>query len=183
MSIKIYSSDEIPQGSEKWKELRSKFITGTDAYDLIHGKPISLILQEKANTTFTGNFYTKRGHLLEDEARKIYSEIYEPCDEAGFITNSKYPLGAMSPDGLVSDYGLIEIKAFQEKRHLDVYEYLDPHIIDQIQFGLFISERKWCDFICYNPEIEDVEKAFLVKRQFPIPSIQQKFTHFLKENT
>lgn len=179
MSIRIYSTDEVEQGSDLWLKLRSQYITGTDAYAVLRGTPIDKILFEKQHKkAWGGNYYTKRGHLLEEEAKTIYSEVYEPTQDAGFITNDKYPLAGYSPDALIGEEGLGECKAFNEKRHLEVYESLDPHIVAQVQFGLFVSERKWCDLILYNPEIEDVDKTFLVKRIYPIEDIQKKLQLF-----
>ena len=179
--IKIYTTEEVEQGSDLWHQLRSQFVTGTDAYTVLKGADIQELLTKKqTQPVWKGNYYTKRGHLLEDEARQIYSEVNSQITEAGFITNDKYPFAGYSPDGLIGEDGLWECKAFQEKRHLDVYENLDAHIIAQIQFGLFVSEREWCDLTLYNPEIEDIDKTFLVRRITPIADIQKKLAEIFK---
>ena len=179
--ITIISSEEMPQGSEKWAEFRKTRISGTDAYSLLKGTPISEILHKKATNNFHGNYYTQRGHILEAEARDIYSQVNSPANEAGAIINSKYPNAMMSPDGTVGQDGLIEIKCFQPKRHFKVYRELDPTIIAQIQFGLFISEREWCDLVLYNPDLEDPRDCFLTKRIRPIKSTQSLFKKLLSK--
>lgn len=175
--IRILRDDEILQGTPEWLEMRSHYCTGTDAYDILRGKlPGDIITAKASAPSFHGNYYTRRGHILEDESRKIYNQVYdEKVETFGFIQNDKYPLAGYSPDGLIGLDGVWENKALNEKRHLKVYESLDPHFIAQTQFGMFVAERKWCDFTLYNPDIEDVSKVFLVKRLYPIPEIQEKF--------
>lgn len=170
--IRIFTEDEVKQGSDLWHDMRNRYATGTDAYDILKGKTIDEVLEKKRNSTFTGNYYTRRGHIMEAEAKDIYSQVYQKVQNAGFVTNSKYPRAGVSPDGLVGDDGLVEVKAFNEKRHLKVYESLDPHIIAQIQFQLFVTERDWCDLILYNPDIEDINKTFLTRRIEPDQTIQ-----------
>lgn len=180
MSVKFFP--EIPQGTPEWHELRNGKVSATDAYDLLHGKPIEEILFAKQNNSFRGNYYTRRGHILEDEAKSIYSEIYEPLENFGFIENDKYPNAGFSPDGVtVSRTGLVECKAFNEKRHLAVFKNLDAHILAQIQFQLFISEFDWCDLVLYNPELSP-EDAFLVRRVFPDQELFKKFQKLLKSS-
>lgn len=178
--IKIYSEDEVKQGTDEWLQLRAGKVTGTDAYSLIRGKSIEEILDTKSHSHFKGNYYTRRGHILEDEAKEIYTQAYEKVENAGFITNDKYPQAGYSPDGLVGEDGLVECKAFQPARHLKVYKNLDASILAQIQFGLFVSERKWCDLILYNPDMPEVEQCFLTKRIYPFEETQKIFENLLK---
>lgn len=184
--ITYYAPEEIPQGSKKWHEVRNGLLTGTDAYDILQGKDLDYILKVKNSSTFTGNYYTRRGHILENEAREIYSETIQPVRTMGFIVNDKYPKCGFSPDGLIlkenckSVYdGLWECKAFNEKRHLKVYESLDDHVLAQIQFGLMITELSWCDLTLYNPDIEDIENVFLVKRVYADKTIQNRLKSLL----
>ena len=181
--INYYSNKDIPQGSPEWHNIRAGLITGTDAFALLNGKSREQILADKTNNSFKGNYYTRRGHILEGEAREIYSQIYEKVNEMGFITNDLIPWAGYSPDGLIGKDGLWECKSFLEKRHLYVYENLDAAIIAQIQFGLMVTEREWCDLTLYNPDIEDISKQFLVKRIFKNPEIHKRFQENALKNT
>ena len=167
---------DLIQGTPEWLETRKGYITGTDAHRILRGDSIESVITEKNTVTssFEGNYWTHRGHLLESESKKLYEELYQKVDDAGFILNDKYPLAAYSPDGLVGDDGLIECKSFKEEKHLEVFHSLSPEIIAQTQFGLFVSEREWCDLLLYNPDIKDLSKVFLVKRLKPIPEIQER---------
>ena len=183
--ITIIPESEIQQGTQEWKELRSKYITGTDAYSILRGKTIEQIIEDKKKNinSFSGNYYTRRGHILEDESRDIYSKIYQKVETAGFILNDKYPLAGYSPDGLIGEHGLWENKSFLEKKHLQTYNSLSPQIIAQTQFGIFVSERDYVDLTLYNPDVEDVKNAYLIKRIHPINSFQDKFKKIFSINS
>lgn len=94
----------------------------------------------------------ERGNLSEPVARDLYSDLYAPAHEVGFMTleGDGYKLG-FSPDGLVGESGLLEIKAPRQKKHLATI--LDDAVplehMAQIQTGLFVSGREWLDFISY----------------------------------
>lgn len=107
-----------------------------------------------------------RGHALEVEARIEYeAQTGYLASESGVILTDDRKFG-YSSDGLVEDDGLIEIKCpvdsvkiMEMLRTGDTSEY--EH---QIQGGLWISGRKWCDFIQYVPALECGGNHLFVKR-------------------
>ena len=107
-----------------------------------------------------------RGHALEIEARIEYeAQTGYLASESGVILTDDRRFG-YSSDGLVEDDGLIEIKCPVDSvkiidmlRTGDVSEYYH-----QIQGGLWISGRKWCDFIQYVPALENGGNHLFVKR-------------------
>lgn len=185
--LRLYTNDEVKQGTPEWHKLREGLLTGTDAYDILQNKSYDSILMKKQNNNFQGNYYTRRGHILEDEAREIYSQVYNKVFEYGFIKNDKYPKCGYSPDGIIRNLdhfdksGLWECKAFNENRHWQVYVSLDAHVLAQVQFGLLITELPWCDLILYNPDVDDIDKRFLVRRVEPILDIQDKLKKYLEK--
>lgn len=183
LSIDYYLN--IQQSSPEWHFLRQNRITGTSAYNLLQTNSIQETLQSlKKQKPFKGNYWTERGKTLEPDARDIYTQLYNAdMHEVGAVINSKFPQALWSPDGLVGLEGAIEIKCLAEKNHFEVHKNISPQYLAQIQFGLFISERKWCDLINYNPDLENPHDAFLIKRIYPIPEIQEKFYNiFRKDN-
>lgn len=167
---------DLKQGSPEWHEFRKHHISATDAYDLINGLSTDAIFLKKLEAGFSGSKATERGHLLEGQARQLYADLHEiEVKEAGAIINSDFPNASISPDGIVGDDGLIEIKSFEHAHHKDVIKNLDPHLICQVQFQLFISRRKWVDFIAYNPEEEVLADAYVEKRFFPDSEMFAKF--------
>jgi hypothetical protein len=69
-----------------------------------------------------------------------------------------------SPDGLINPKGLAEIKCQIPSVHIEciVKNKIEGTYKKQIQWGLHIWEREWCDFISYSPLIAD--KPIWIKR-------------------
>jgi exodeoxyribonuclease (lambda-induced) len=70
-----------------------------------------------------------------------------------------------SPDGLVGDDGLVEYKCPNQKTHTK-YLYgnkLPTEYIAQVQGGLYVSKRKWCDFVSFHPNFIDDKKLFIIR--------------------
>jgi hypothetical protein len=109
----------------------------------------------------------ERGTMDEPYAREIYSERYAPVTEVGFMTRDfdGCKIG-YSPDGLVGDDGLIEIKSRKQKIQLKAF--LDDEVpaenMAQIQCGLLVSGRDWLDYVSYSGGMPPY-----VKRVFPDP--------------
>jgi exodeoxyribonuclease (lambda-induced) len=107
-----------------------------------------------------------RGHELERLARMAYEETNRAfVTEAGICVTDDNLFG-YSTDGLVNDDGLIEIKCPIDGNKIltmwstgDVSDYMH-----QMQGGMWISGRKWCDFIMYVPDLAPVGKDLFVKR-------------------
>lgn len=101
--------------------------------------------------TFTSNDMW-RG--IEDEpfARDVYARSFAPVSTVGFMVRDDwgFPIG-YSPDGLVGEDGLIEIKSRRQKTQLG--GILDGQVpaanMAQLQAGLLVSGRAWCDYVSY----------------------------------
>jgi hypothetical protein len=110
----------------------------------------------------------ERGTLSEPFARDKYAEHYAPVEELGFMVRDfgGYRIG-FSPDGLVGDDGLIEVKSPRQKKHLATIltGEVPPEHMAQCQTGLLVSGRKWIDFISYNGGM-----PLWHKRVFPDPA-------------
>lgn len=102
------------------------------------------------NTPMSRDMY--RGVWSEPLARDLYSGHYQQAVECGFMVREEdgWTLG-YSPDGLVADDGLIEIKAPRSKTQLltVVSDEVPAHYMAQCQAGLLVSGRKWLDFVSY----------------------------------
>ena len=94
-----------------------------------------------------------RGIEDEPRARDLYSEKYAPVHEVGFLVRDDWGFRiGYSPDGLVGDDGLIEVKAPRAKTHLRTIlsDEVPPQHMPQLQCGLLVSGRKWIDFLSYS---------------------------------
>lgn len=93
-----------------------------------------------------------RGVELEPYARDLYSQHYGQVTETGFMTRDDWGFTiGYSPDGMVGDDGLIEVKAPRQKTHLQTVlsDEVPAHYMAQCQTGLLVSGRKWIDFVSY----------------------------------
>ncbi|AIY01181.1 hypothetical protein ART_1582 [Arthrobacter sp. PAMC 25486] len=95
----------------------------------------------------------ERGTLDEPYARDEYSRRHASATELGFMVRDfgAYKIG-YSPDGLVGDAGLIEIKS--RKQRIQLNTFLDGVVpaenMAQIQTGLLVSGREWLDYVSYT---------------------------------
>jgi hypothetical protein len=167
MSLHIFN--DLEQGTEEWLAARRGMVTASVVGQLLTatGRPASndtsrrltLALVAERITGETEPVYMNddmlRGHLEEPRARDMYAEHFsggEIVSETGFMVRDDwgFQLG-YSPDGLVGDDGLIEVKAPRAKGHIATIlsgVVPDRHM-PQIQAGLLVSGREWCDFISY----------------------------------
>lgn len=101
-----------------------------------------------------------RGQEDEIEARALYAQHYAPVQEVGFITSNRWGFTiGYSPDGLVGDDGLIEIKSRRQKYQvqtvvenvgIDNSETIPADFMLQAQTGLLVTGRQWLDLISYS---------------------------------
>lgn len=165
MTIKYFP--DMLQGSEEWFDTRRGLLTASEMKLIITPAKLEYSISEKeklhlyelaAQRTsgyvephFIGD-HMMMGKENEVLARQAYSKRYAPVTECGFITNDKwgFTLG-YSPDGLVGEDGQIEAKSRVQKYQFEtIITPIPPAEYSiQLQTGLLISERKWCDFLSY----------------------------------
>jgi putative phage-type endonuclease len=97
-------------------------------------------------------------------ARERYVQQFGEVEEVGFIQHPTLEAGA-SPDGIVGEDGIIEIKCPMGTTHTETLMSQDvpSKYMPQIQFQLLCTGRKWCDFVSYNPMFPEHLQVF-VKR-------------------
>ena len=150
------------QGSDEWFEVRRLKLTGSKATAIAsNGAGLKTLVTELILDMFTEKeSYTnkdmERGNYLEPIARAKYEFEYGvDVIEVGFIEHTEY--SGYSPDGLVNDDGLIENKSRNNKIHLELLrtKKIDTGTVWQMQMGMLVTGRKWCDFISYNPNFKN----------------------------
>jgi exodeoxyribonuclease (lambda-induced) len=110
----------------------------------------------------------ERGHEMEDKARLRYEEDYGVIVEESGIAKSLDDWFGYSTDGIVGDKGLIEIKSpINALKVLEMFKSGDTSEYDfQMQGGMWLMNREWCDFIMYVPQLASAHKDLYVKRIF-----------------
>lgn len=157
---------DFGQGTPEWHQARAGIVTASNASKLLAGgagktrlsymyQLIGEVMTGEPVQVFAGNAHTERGHEMEPVARDLYRQRTGlEVVQTGFIRNHDDIGGAgYSPDGLVGNDGAIEIKS--RLPHIQA-ELLDTgkvpsDALKQTQFGLFVSDREWCDYVSYWP--------------------------------
>lgn len=211
MSI-VYHND-IVQGSEEWHAARCGLLTASEMH-LIVTPTLKAASNDKERThlyellaqritSYVEPRYISddmlRGHEDEIEAAELYAKTYAPITRVGFVTNDKwgFTLG-YSPDALVGDDGLIECKSRSQKYQIrTIVDYvaantIDPDFAIQVQTGLLVSERKWCDLVSYcgglpmatvrvfkNDEMQDAIIKAASAFESRLATAHEKFLHLM----
>lgn len=121
--------------------------TARSLINLLASERITGVVEE----TFTSRDM-ERGIFAEPYARELYGEHHAPAVEAGFMVREfdGFKIG-YSPDGLVDNDGLIEIKAPRAKNQIGqvIAGEVPVEYMAQCQTGLLVSGRAWCDYVPY----------------------------------
>jgi len=168
----------IEQGSADWHSLRLGKITasrvkdvlskgrGTTPSKLSETYMIELLAERLTGEAkpFFENDAMRWGTETEPQARAMYElRSGNSVEEVAFIIKDDFV--GVSPDGLIGDNGMIEIKCpttiTQIKRALSDDYSLDYYA--QIQMQLWVAERDWCDFLSFDPRL-DVDAGYLLQR-------------------
>lgn len=172
---------EVEQGTPEWHALRAGKPTASEFSKLVtsKGEP-SKSMSDYAATlaaeayagepvdAWEGNKHTDRGKELESEAMALY-EFREGVDveRIGFVTDDKEEHGC-SPDGLVGEDGMVEIKCLMAKNHVKAIIYYQKNgrcptdYVQQAQGQMWICGREWVDVVFYHPVL-----PVLIIRQTP----------------
>lgn len=133
------------------------------------------------------NAAMQHGIDTEDEARQAYeSESFNLVTECGFFNAPDGSMSGASPDGLISGDGLIEIKCPNTATHLEtlVDKEISREYILQMQWQMYCTERKWCDFVSYDNRMP-INLRLFIKRverdESMIEEIKIEVEKFLKE--
>lgn len=159
---------ELIQGSDEWRAVRCGLLTASEMKLIItpaklqparneHAKSHIYELLAQRVTSYVEPSYISddmlRGKDDEVDAIRYYQDHgFGYVKLMGFITNDKwgFTLG-YSPDALVGNDGVIEVKGRRQKYQAETIikgEMPNDYLI-QVQTGLLVSERKWCDFISF----------------------------------
>jgi putative phage-type endonuclease len=188
----------MEQRSEEWFQARLGKVTASRVADVLakiksgesasrRNYKIQLVSErltgEKQETYI--NQAMQDGIDREFYARERYVQQFGEVEEVGFVKHPTLEAGA-SPDGMVGDDGIIEIKCPMGSTHTETLMTQDvpSRYVPQIQFQLLVTGRKWCDFVSYNPMFPEHLQVF-VKRVEADPVYQKELEsevkQFLKE--
>jgi hypothetical protein len=183
MSLHILA--DLIQGTDEWHDQRRGIVTASVVGRLItaatvkvaendYSRALTAQLAAERITGYTDPTYVSddmlRGTFDEPFAVDVYREHYAPVKTVGFMVRDDwgFPIG-YSPDGLVGDAGLIEVKSRRQKKQLQTIlaDEVPPENMAQLQCGLLVSGRDWIDYVSYCGGM-----PLYVKRVHPDPKWQ-----------
>lgn len=193
--------DQIEQGTTDWFDLRKGKVTASRIVDVMakvkSGGEAAGRRNYKAQLAverLTGfveesfsNAAMQWGTDQEPAARDIYSFLFNrEVEEVGFVPHPTILMAGASPDGLVGEDGLIEIKCPNTATHIDylLTGKIPEKYILQMQFQLACTGRAWCDFVSYDPRMPTNSQVLCIRvnrNQAKIAEIEREVTVFLNE--
>jgi putative phage-type endonuclease len=175
---KIYA--DVEQGSPEWFAIRRGKVTASKIIDVmakgkgsaesagIRNYRAQLVVERITDTVEESycNAAMQRGTELEPMARECYEFLKSvSVEQVAFVDHPSIALSGASPDGCISDDGLLEIKCPTTATHI---EYLlggkpPAQYIPQMQWQLACTGRKYCDFASYDPRLSEDLQLFVVR--------------------
>lgn len=187
------------QGTDEWYQARCGVVTASRFADVLatirsgeaaarYNYKAEIIAERLTNCPATSFTTTAMqwGTNHEPEAREVYHLVTgHRVEEVGLVKHATLAAGA-SPDGLVETDGLIEIKCPNTATHIaTILEGKVPRkYLPQIQGQMWITGRKWCDFISYDPRLNDKLAFFMVRVERDeeyIKKLEEQIVLFLEE--
>ena len=192
--------EKIEQGTPEWFAARLGNVTASRVADVIaktksgysasrENYMAQLICERMTNTVAESysNAAMQWGTETEPLARAAFESYADILvDEVGYITHPSIERAGASPDGLVLDDGLLEIKCPNTATHIDTLlsETIPTKYITQMQWQMACTGRVWCDFVSFDPRLPDGLQLFVkrVERDAEyIAMLEQEVIKFLTE--
>lgn len=168
---------EIIQGSPEWHQQRLGKVTASRVADVIaktktgystsrENYMAQLICERLTGTPTEGftNAAMQWGTETEPKARQAYeAETFTTVVEVAMIAHPSIPNTGASPDGLIGDDGLIEIKCPNTATHIDTLlsQKVPSKYNTQMQWQMACTGRQWCDFVSFDPRLPEHLQLFI----------------------
>jgi putative phage-type endonuclease len=169
---------DLVQGSQEWLQARLGKVTASRVADVVatvksggYGASRATYMAELIAERLTGqpaekftNGAMQWGTATEPEARTAY-EFHANCDvqQVGFVPHPTIEMAGCSPDGLVGEDGLVEIKAPNTSTHIETLltGKIPEKYVKQMLFQMACCGRQWCDFASYDPRLPEEMRLFV----------------------
>jgi len=191
---------DIVQGTELWFKQRLGKVTASRMGDMTaktkagYGASRANYKAEKLIERLTGaqqDTYKSPsmqwGNDQEPYAREAYS-FYTNNEvvETGFVVHPLIENAGASPDGLIGDDGMLEIKCPNTSTMLEYLETekIPANYMKQIQWQLACCDRHWCDFAAYDPRLPEEMRLLVIRverNNDMIAELEQETLKFLAE--
>jgi len=168
---------EITQGSDAWFAQRLGKVTASRVADVIaktktgystsRDNYMAQLVCERLTGTVAESYTNAAmqwGTDNEPLARAAYEAYMDVLvDEVAMITHPRIEQAGASPDGLVGDDGLVEIKCPNTATHIDTLltQTVPGKYITQMQWQMACTGRQWCDFVSFDPRMPKELQLFI----------------------
>lgn len=159
----------MEQRSEEWFSARLGLVTASRIADVCaktksgwgaaRANYMAQLIADKLTGTVAesySNAAMQWGTDHEDEARIAY-EFFSgnTVEEVGFVVHPLIAGSGASPDGLIGEAGLVEIKCPNTATHIDTLlgKNIERKYLLQMQWQMACTAREWCDFVSYDPRL------------------------------
>lgn len=191
---------EIIQGSQEWHQIRMGKVTASRIADVCtrtktgFGAGRKNYMAELVAERLTGtraeaftNAAMQWGTDQEPDARSAYQfHANRRVMQIGFVDHPSIAETGASPDGLVGDDGLVEIKCPNTATHIETLlgATIPEKYVLQMQWQMACTKRAWCDFASFDPRLPESMRLF-VKRldrdDTLIAAVEKDVVDFLNE--
>lgn len=176
----MLDTSHIQQGTDEWLALRCGKITASQISAVMSKGRGSAPSATRANymaqlaaERLTGvtaegfkNAAMDHGNETEPQARAIYSmERGVIVSEVAFVLHPDMPYAGASPDGLVGDDGMLEIKCPNTATHIATLRgaSIKGGYQLQMQWQMACTGRKWCDFQSFDPRLPEYIQSHVTR--------------------
>ena len=169
----------VEQGSPEWLKLRLGKLTASRMADVLattktgqsaSRKNYMAQLVAERLTGQVGESFTNSamawGTDNEPIARAEYEMMHDVMvDQVDFVDHPSIAMCGASPDGLIGDNGLIEIKCPNTATHIDYILSGKPptKYLPQMALQMLCTGREWCDFVSFDPRMPSKHRLFVVR--------------------
>jgi len=193
-------TEEIKQGSDAWHQQRCGRVTASRVADVIaktktgystsRDNYMAQLVCERLTGTVAESYTNAAmqwGTDNEPLARAAYEAYMDVLvDEVAMITHPRIEQAGASPDGLVGDDGLVEIKCPNTATHIDTLltQTVPGKYITQMQWQMACTGRKWCDFVSFDNRLPEELQIFIKRIERDdvyIKMLEEEVIKFLKE--
>lgn len=143
-------------------------------------------MTNKISESYT-NAAMEWGVANEKFARAAYElKMGVMVDETGLVDHPTIPMAGASPDGLVGEDGLVEIKCPNTATHIDTLltQTVPAKYNTQMQFQMACTGRQWCDFVSFDPRMPQKAQIFIkrvLRDDLFIKEVESEIKKFLAE--
>ena len=127
------------------------------------------------------------GTETEPFARAAYEAAKDVLvDELGFAIHPTIDGAGASPDGLVGLFGLVEIKCPNTATHIETLltQTVPTKYITQMQWQMACTQRQWCDFVSFDPRMDEGLQLFIKRVEYDpiyVAQLEKEVINFLMD--